>query len=264
MLKLILPQDSRPVKGCQRGDSKKPYVNIKVYRYNADNNPPKIDSYKIETDKSMTVLCALNKIKESLDPTLSYRKSCREGSCGSCAMNINKKNGLACTTRLSDLGKEVEIYPLPHMFVVKDLICDMSNFYKQYEALKPWFATEQNNCSKNNKTSLQKESIQTQEDRSKLDGLYECVMCGACSTQCPSYWWNTENFAGPAALLSALRFIEDSRDSQQKEDRLSLVDSIGGIKHCHSIFSCTTACPKGLNTADAIAKLSQIVKKNKK
>jgi succinate dehydrogenase / fumarate reductase iron-sulfur subunit len=196
------------------------------------------------------VLDILIKIKNEIDPTLTFRRSCREGVCGSCAMNIDGTNTLACTKHVSDIGKKITIYPLPHLPVIKDLVGDFSNFYRQLERVKPWLNTSH--------SSSTYEQLQSEENRSKLDGLYECILCGSCSTACPSYWWNPEKFLGPAALLQAYRWIVDSRDNAT-EERLRDLDDDFKLYRCHTIMNCTNTCPKGLNPAKAIASIKNML-----
>ncbi len=220
---------------------------ICIYRFDPESgqDSPRLDKYEINLDEcGSMVLDVLIKIKNEIDPTLTFRRSCREGICGSCSMNINGVNTLACTKdiELSSSG-ELNIYPLPHMHVIKDLVCDLSNFYKQFASIKPWLRSEQ---------YPNKERLQSEEDRKRLDGLYECVLCACCSTSCPSYWWNSEKYLGPAALLQAYRWIEDSRDDAQDE-RLKELDDAFKLYRCHTIMNCAKACPKGLNPAKAIA-----------
>ena len=192
------------------------------------------------------VLDALVHIKNYEDKTLTFRRSCREGICGSCAMNINGKNGLACLTPIKDTNS---VYPLPHMPIIKDLVPDMSNFYKQYKEIKPWL---QNNDVSNNISEI----YQSKEDRKKLDGLYECILCACCSTSCPSYWWNSDKYLGPAVLMQAFRWIEDSRD-QNTQERLDYVNDAMKLYRCKTIMNCTNTCPKGLNPGKSIALLKQ-------
>src|SRR5215813_6563111 len=213
MVQLRLPKGSRVTKGktwpaAKSADGKPPKraKRIRIYRYDpeADENP-RLDDYTIDTaDCGPMVLDALIKIKNDVDPTLTFRRSCREGICGSCSMNIDGTNTLACTKAMSDVSGAVRIYPLPHMPVVKDLVPDLTNFYAQHASIQPWLQTVS--------PTPQKEWKQSHDDRQKLDGLYECILCACCSTACPSYWWNSERFLGPAALLQAHRFIMDSRD----------------------------------------------------
>jgi succinate dehydrogenase (ubiquinone) iron-sulfur subunit len=195
------------------------------------------------------VLDALMKIKNEQDPTLTFRRSCREGICGSCAMNIDGANGLACLSYIKkDGGAEPhKIYPLPHMYVLKDLVPDMNNFYKQYKSIKPWLQVKEGG-------EVTKEHRQTADDRKKLDGMYECILCACCSTSCPSYWWNADKYLGPAVLMQAYRWVADSRDQFSKE-RLAALDDEFKLYRCHQIQNCARVCPKGLNPAKAIAKL---------
>ena len=220
---------------------------LKIYRYNPDSQEnPAIDTYEIDLKKcGPMVLDALIKVKNEVDPTLTFRRSCREGICGSCAMNIDGTNTLACTKPLKDIKGDVKIYPLPHMNVVKDLVPDMNHFYAQYTSIKPWLQTD-------TPVSKNKERLQSEEDREKLDGLYECILCACCSTSCPSYWWNGDKYLGPAILLQAYRWIVDSRDEATGE-RLRELEDPFKLYRCHTIMNCTKTCPKGLNPAKAIA-----------
>lgn len=197
------------------------------------------------------VLDALVKIKNEQDPTLTFRRSCREGICGSCAMNINGQNTLACTCKIdtSNLSDPAKIYPLPHMYVVRDLVPDMSNFYRQYQSIEPWL-------QQHTPPTTGKENLQSVRDRKRLDGLYECILCACCSTSCPSYWWNGDKYLGPAALLQAYRWMADSRDQKGKERRAKLQDPFS-VYRCHTIMNCTKTCPKGLNPAKAIAEIKK-------
>jgi len=196
------------------------------------------------------VLDALIKVKNEQDPTLTFRRSCREGICGSCAMNIDGRNTLACLCTIDDGPKASKIYPLPHMYVVKDLVPDMSNFYEQYRSIEPWLQT------KTSKEEGQKEWLQTKQDRAKLDGMYECILCACCSTACPSYWWNSDSYLGPAVLMQAYRWIEDSRDQMTKE-RLEQLDDAFKLYRCHTIMNCSRVCPKHLNPGKAIASIKK-------
>jgi len=214
------------------------------------------------------VLDALMKIKNEQDPTLTFRRSCREGICGSCAMNIDGQNGLACLTFITKgaggggapaaaagagAGADAsKIYPLPHMYVLKDLVPDMQNFYKQYKSIKPWLQTK--DVAADGSAPLATEHRQSADDRKKLDGMYECILCACCSTSCPSYWWNSDKYLGPAVLMQAYRWVSDSRDQFTKE-RLAELDDEFKLYRCHQIMNCTRACPKGLNPARAIAKM---------
>ncbi|KAF2316528.1 hypothetical protein GH714_041869 [Hevea brasiliensis] len=196
------------------------------------------------------VLDALIKIKNEIDPTLTFRRSCREGICGSCAMNIDGCNGLACLTKIPS-GTSSTITPLPHMFVIKDLVVDMTNFYNQYKSIEPWLKR------KNPPPVPEKEILQSKQDRAKLDGMYECILCACCSTSCPSYWWNPESYLGPAALLHANRWISDSRDEYTNE-RLEAINDEFKLYRCHTILNCARACPKGLNPGKQIMHIKQL------
>ena len=196
------------------------------------------------------VLDVLNKIKNEIDPSIAYRRSCAHGVCGSCAMNMGGKNGLACTTPHSEIDGDIDIYPLPHLKVKKDLIGDLDGLYKQYQSIEPWL--------KSNSNSETTEIIQSKKDREKLDGAYECIMCACCSTSCPSYWWNGDKYLGPAVLLQAYRWIVDSRD-EEREARLKKVADELKLYRCHTILNCTSACPKGLNPAKAIAEIKKML-----
>ena len=185
-----------------------------------------------------------------IDPTLAYRRSCAHGVCGSCAMNMGGKNGLACTKPHAEIKGDIDIYPLPHLKVKKDLIGDLSGLYKQYQSIEPWL--------KNNSTKQTGEIYQSKEDRAKLDGAYECIMCACCSTSCPSYWWNGDTYLGPAVLLQAYRWISDSRD-EEKRERLKMVADKLKLYRCHTIMNCTSSCPKGLNPAKAIGSIKKML-----
>ncbi len=222
---------------------------FKIYRWDPgkDENP-RTDTYDIDLDDcGPMVLDALLKIKNEIDSTLTFRRSCREGICGSCAMNIDGMNTLACTKAIGDVKHErVNIYPLPHMYVVKDLVPDLSHFYAQHASIKPWLQTET--------PAPERERLQSEEDRAKLDGLYECILCACCSTSCPSYWWNSDKYLGPAILLQAHRWIMDSRDEATAE-RLDFLEDSFKLYRCHTIMNCANTCPKGLNPAKAIAEI---------
>ena len=196
-------------------------------------------------------LDAIIKIKNEIDPTLTFRRSCREGICGSCAMNIDGTNTLACTKAISDCKGAVKIYPLPHMPVVKDLVPDMTHFYAQYASVQPWLKSD-------TPVSPGKERLQSKEDRSKLDGLYECILCACCSTSCPSYWWNSDRYLGPAVLLQAYRWIADSRDDATG-DRLDELEDPFKLYRCHTIMNCTNTCPKDLNPGKAIGEIKKLI-----
>ena len=196
------------------------------------------------------VLDALLKIKNEMDSTLTFRRSCREGICGSCAMNIDGANTLACLARIDPATAKSKIYPLPHMYVVKDLVPDMTNFYAQHRLIEPWLRTDT--------PAPPKEWRQSHEDRQKLDGLYECILCACCSTSCPSYWWNGDRYLGPAALLQAYRWLIDSRDEGTGE-RLDNLEDPFRLYRCHTIMNCAKTCPKGLNPAKAIAEIKKMM-----
>jgi len=211
-----------------------------------------MQEYKVDMSScGPMVLDALIKIKNESDQTLTFRRSCREGICGSCAMNINGRNTLACLCRITEDAKADTIYPLPHMSVVKDLVPDLSGFYRQYASIQPWLKAAP-------KTPGQKEYIQTVEQRAKLDGMYECILCACCSTSCPSYWWNGDKYLGPAVLMQAFRWISDSRDTAT-EERLRSVDDPMKLFRCKTIMNCTNVCPKGLNPGKAIASMKKQV-----
>ena len=257
MVQLTLPKNSRIVKGnlfsLRENISKKQL--FKIYRYDPDSkNLPSIDTYEIDLDKCGTmVLDALIYIKNSVDSTLTFRRSCREGVCGSCSMNIDGTNTLACTKNINDISGEVKIYPLPHMEVIKDLVTDLSNVYKQYASIEPWLKS-------NKVTEDGLERRQSPKERKELDGVYECILCFCCSASCPSYWWNGDKYLGPAALLQAYRWIADSRD-EAKNDRLDELEDSFKLYRCHTIMNCTNTCPKGLNPAKAISKIKLAISK---
>jgi succinate dehydrogenase / fumarate reductase iron-sulfur subunit len=197
------------------------------------------------------VLDAVIKIKNEIDPTLTFRRSCREGICGSCAMNIDGLNTLACTKPISEISGDVKIYPLPHLPVVKDIVPDMTHFYAQYAAIRPCLRTQ-------SVPPPDRERRQSPEDREKLDGLYECILCACCSTSCPSYWWNGDRYLGPATLLQAYRWLIDSRDEATGE-RLDELEDPFRLYRCHTIMNCTKTCPKGLNPAKAIGEIKKLM-----
>jgi len=230
---------------------------FKVYRYNPDDDAnPRLDTYEIDTSQcGPMVLDALLKIKNEIDTTITFRRSCREGICGSCSMNIDGRNTLACTKSISDISDEIKIYPLPHMGVVKDLVTDLSNFYKQYESIEPWLQADE-------LKDPTKERLQSKEELEELDGSDECIMCACCSTSCPSYWWNSDKYLGPATLIQAYRWIADSRDIKKKE-RLDFLEDTFKLYRCHTIMNCTDACPKGLNPAKSISKIKSLILSNK-
>ena len=231
-------------------------TNIKVfnvYRYDpSEGKNPSLDKYEVDMDTcGPMILDALLKIKNEMDATLSLRRSCREGICGSCSMNIDGRNTLACTKAIADVEGDVNVYPLPHQPVVKDLVSDLTNFYAQYASVEPWLKSD-------TPAPPDQERVQSVEDRKQLDGLYECILCACCSTSCPSYWWNSDRYLGPAALLNAHRWIKDSRDDATGQ-RLDDLEDPFKLYRCHTIMNCTDVCPKDLNPAKAIAEIKQML-----
>ncbi len=255
MAEFILPKNSKIEKGktILAVDGAKNKKVFHVYRWEPDSgNNPRMDTYEIDLDKcGPMVLDAIIYIKNELDSTLTFRRSCREGICGSCSMNIGGTNTLACTMAIEDLSGDISIYPLPHMPVVKDLVPDMTDFYAQYASIKPWLQTQ-------SPPPPDRERLQSKEERAELDGLYECIMCACCSTSCPSYWWNSDRFLGPATLLQAYRWIADSRDENTGE-RLDELEDPFRLYRCHTIMNCTNSCPKGLNPAKAIVEIKKLL-----
>ncbi len=254
MVELALPKNSRIRRGktWPAADGAAKTRKFQVYRWNPDDGDnPRVDTYHIGPDDcGPMVLDALIKIKNEIDPTLTFRRSCREGVCGSCAMNIDGENTLACTKGIDKIKGDVRVYPLPHVFVVKDLVPDLSHFYAQHASIMPWLETKTN--------APQGEWRQSVEDRKKLDGLYECVMCASCSAACPSYWWNSDRYLGPATLLHAYRWLIDSRDESTGE-RLDDLEDPFKLYRCHTILNCAQTCPKGLNPARAIAEIKKML-----
>lgn len=224
-------------------------MKFSVYRFNPETDQdPWMQTYDLEDSPDQVMLLdALLKIKQQ-DQSLSFRRSCREGICGSDAMNINGRNGLACITPLASLSQPVEIRPLPGLPVIRDLVVDLEPFYRQYRAIKPWLI--------NHDPEPEIERLQSPAEREQLDGLYECILCACCTTACPSYWWNPERFLGPAALLQAWRFLVDSRD-QADGERLDDLEDPYRLFRCHTIMNCVDACPKGLNPTKAIGLIKQ-------
>ena len=255
MAQLTLPKNSRVGKGkhfpAEAGAGRT--RRFKIYRYDPDGSDnPRTDTYDLDPERcGPMVLDALIKIKNEVDSTLTFRRSCREGICGSCAMNIDGTNTLACIKPIDEVKGEVRIYPLPHMPVVKDLVPDMADFYAQYAAIEPWMKTDTAPPSS-------QERLQAPEDREKLDGLYECILCACCSTSCPSYWWNGDRYLGPATLLQAYRWLADSRDEATGE-RLDELEDPFRLYRCHTIMNCTRTCPKHLNPAKAIAEIKKMM-----
>jgi len=224
-----------------------------IYRWNPEKGgAPEMQKYEVDMNTcGPMVLDALIKIKNEIDPTLTFRRSCREGICGSCAMNIDGVNNLACLSFIETNGKTSKIWPLPHMYVVKDLVPDMNNFYAQYKSIEPWLKKKEENTDG-------VEYFQSESDRAKLDGLYECILCACCSTSCPSYWWNGDKYLGPAIIQQAYRWLIDSRDDYQAE-RLEKMNDAYSVFKCHTIMNCTKACPKHLNPAWAIAEVKKML-----
>jgi succinate dehydrogenase / fumarate reductase, iron-sulfur subunit len=254
MAELTLPRESRPKPGksFKAPSGAKRVKTFKVYRWDPDKGGnPTIDSYEIDLDAcGPMVLDALIKIKNEVDSTLTFRRSCREGVCGSCSMNIDGVNTLACTKYISEVRGDVKIYPLPHMAVIKDLVPDLTQIFAQYQSIEPWLKTET--------PAPERERKQTPADRAKLDGLWECILCFSCSTACPSYWWNGDRYLGPAILLQAYRWIADSRDEATGE-RLDQLEDPFRLYRCHTIMNCTKTCPKSLNPAKAIAEIKKLM-----
>ena len=254
MAQLTLPKNSRVGAGktWPAPDGAGRTRRFKVYRWSPDEGGnPRLDSYDIDMDScGPMVLDALIKIKNEVDSTLTFRRSCREGICGSCAMNIDGTNTLACTQAIEDIRGDVKIYPLPHLEVVKDLVPDLNQAYAQLASIEPWLKTVS--------APPERERLQSEEDRGRLDGLWECILCFCCATSCPSYWWNGERYLGPAVLLQAYRWIADSRDEMTGE-RLDDLQDPFRLYRCHTIMNCTKTCPKGLNPAKAIAEIKKLM-----
>jgi succinate dehydrogenase / fumarate reductase iron-sulfur subunit len=258
MAEFSLPANSRVKPGKTypaKSGAKKPR-RFKIYRYDPEaQQNPTVDTYEIDlAECGPMVLDALIKIKGEVDSTLTFRRSCREGICGSCSMNIGGENTLACTRAIEDVPGDVAIYPLPHMAVIRDLVVDFTQFWAQYESIQPWLKTTS--------ADPQKERLQSPDDRSRLDGLYECILCACCSTACPSYWWNSDKYLGPAVLLQSYRWLIDSRDEATGE-RLDELEDPFKLYRCHTIMNCTQTCPKGLNPARAIAEIKKLVVERK-
>ncbi len=255
MAEFFLPANSRIVKGVRHAApaGARAVRQVRIYRFNPDSGEnPRIDTFALDTAGcGPMVLDALIALKSTVDSTITFRRSCREGICGSCAMNINGVNRLACTTALSELTGDVKIYPLPHMPVVKDLVPDLTNFYAQYAAVKPWLQTR-------TPAPPDRERLQSKEEQERIDRPAACILCACCSTACPSYWWNSDRFLGPAALLAAYRWIIDSRDEATGE-RLDELEDPFRLYRCHTIMNCTDVCPKDLNPARAIAEIKKMM-----
>jgi succinate dehydrogenase / fumarate reductase, iron-sulfur subunit len=254
MVEIALPKNSRPTEGrtWPHAPGAREEREYRIYRFNPeDGKNPRIDTFFVDLgDCGPMVLDALIWIKNNIDPTLTFRRSCREGVCGSCSMNIDGTNALACTRGMDEIKGTVRVYPLPHMPVVKDLVPDLTMFYAQYASIEPWLKTDT--------AAPEKEWRQTLEDRAKLDGLYECILCACCTTSCPSYWWNGDRYLGPAVLLQARRWLVDSRDETTGE-RLDDLEDPFRLYRCHTILNCSKACPKGLNPAKAIAEIKRMM-----
>jgi succinate dehydrogenase / fumarate reductase iron-sulfur subunit len=254
MVEFALPANSRPQPGKKVSAAKgaRRVRTFKIYRWNPDDGQnPCIDEFEIDLDQcGPMVLDALIYIKNEIDSTLTFRRSCREGICGSCAMNIDGTNTLACLKPIDEVKGDVKVYPLPHMPVVKDLVPDLTQAYAQLASIKPWLQTQS--------PAPSRERLQSPEEREKLNGLYECILCFCCSTSCPSYWWNGDRYLGPAVLLQAYRFIADSRDEATGE-RLDMLEDPFRLYRCHTIMNCTRTCPKGLNPAKAIAEIKKLM-----
>ncbi|HRP35748.1 MAG TPA: succinate dehydrogenase iron-sulfur subunit [Gammaproteobacteria bacterium] len=251
MAEFRLPANSRITRGKHfpAPEGAKQVKRFVIYRYDPDSGEnPRMDTYEVDLERcGPMVLDALIKIKNEIDPTLTFRRSCREGICGSCAMNIDGVNTLACTIAIEEARGDVKVYPLPHMPVVKDLVPDLSNFYAQYAAIKPWIQTR-------TPAPPDSERLQSKADQEKINEPSACILCACCSTACPSYWWNSDRYLGPAALLAAYRWIVDSRDEATGE-RLDALQDPFKLYRCHTIMNCTRTCPKGLNPAQAIAEI---------
>ncbi|HEY9012443.1 MAG TPA: succinate dehydrogenase iron-sulfur subunit [Devosia sp.] len=255
MAEFTLPKNSKikPGKTWPKPAGAKRIREFKIYRYDPDTEEnPRTDTYFVDLDDcGPMVLDALLWIKNNVDATLTLRRSCREGICGSCSMNIDGANTLACTRGMDEIKRDViAIYPLPHMPVIKDLVPDLSTFYAQHRSVEPWLKTTT--------PAPQTEWLQSKPDREKLDGLYECILCACCSTSCPSYWWNGEKYLGPAVLLQAYRWLIDSRD-QATSERLDNLEDPFKLYRCHTIMNCAKVCPKGLNPAKAIASIKKMM-----
>ena len=254
MVEFALPANSKvkPGKTVRDASASGRLKTFQIYRWSPDDgNNPSLDSFEINLDRcGPMVLDALIYIKNEVDSTLSFRRSCREGICGSCAMNIDGQNTLACLKATSDIKGNAKIYPLPHMRVVRDLVPDLSTVYAQYASIHPYLQTQS--------PAPARERLQSPGERAQLDGLYECILCFCCSTSCPSYWWNGDRYLGPAILLQAYRWIADSRDEMTGE-RLDNLEDPFRLYRCHTIMNCTQTCPKGLNPAKAIAEIRKLM-----
>jgi succinate dehydrogenase / fumarate reductase, iron-sulfur subunit len=255
MAKFRLPANSRVKPGRKHGGAQgaKNAREFAVYRYDPDSGEnPRLDTYTLDMDDcGPMVLDALIKIKNEVDPTLTFRRSCREGICGSCSMNIDGTNSLACLKPVEEVKGTVKVYPLPHMPVVKDLVPDLTNFYAQYASIKPWLQAQ-------TPPPPDRERLQSKQDQEKINTPSACILCACCSAACPSYWWNPDRYLGPAALLQAYRWIVDSRDEATGE-RLDALEDPFRLYRCHTILNCTKDCPKDLNPGRAIAEIKKLI-----
>ena len=257
MVQMRLPKKSQIIKGKTFAVENPDHPRrVQIYRWSPDDEGenPRLDTYIIDdaTFGNMALDILIN-IKEKLDPTLTFRRSCREGICGSCSMNINGVNTLACTKNITEIKGNIIFYPLPHMSVIKDLVPDLSQAYNQHAEIEPWLQND-------DKPNKEQERLQTIKEREKIDGLWECILCYCCSTSCPSYWWNGDKYLGPANLLQASRWIEDSRDTNT-DSRLDNLEDPFKLYRCHTILNCTKSCPKGLNPAQAIGNIKKKIAK---
>ena len=254
MVDFNLPKNSRVREGktWPMPDGATRIKKFRIYRWDPDTGEnPRVDTYHIDLDDcGPMILDAVIKIKNEIDPTLTFRRSCREGICGSCSMNIDGVNTLACTTGIDQVDGDVRIYPLAHMPIIKDLVPDLTHFFAQHAAIMPWLETSS--------PPPETEWRQSIEDRDRLDGYYECILCACCSTACPSWWWNGDRYMGPATLLHAWRWITDSRDEATGE-RLDFLEDPFRLYRCHTIMNCTKTCPKGLNPGKAIAEIKKLM-----
>ncbi|MBH9987128.1 MULTISPECIES: succinate dehydrogenase iron-sulfur subunit [Bartonella] len=254
MVHMALPKNSqvKPGKVWPKPADTSKLTEFHIYRWSPDDDQnPRLDTYYVDRNAcGPMILDGLLYIKNNVDPTLTLRRSCREGICGSCAMNIDGSNTLACITGMDEVKHPIKIYPLPSMPVVKDLVPDLNRFYAQHRSIEPWLHTVS--------PVPEKEWLQSHEDRQKLDGLYECILCACCQTSCPSYWWNGDRYLGPAVLLQAYRWIADTRD-EAKGERLDNLEDPFRLYRCHTIMNCAQTCPKGLNPAKAIAEIKKLM-----
>ncbi len=248
MVEFTLPKNSRVV----RGKTFSKPAGVVVYRYDPDvDKTPRLDTFEVDLQAcGPMVLDVIIYIKNTLDSTLTFRRSCREGVCGSCSMNVNGTNTLACIKPVDEVSGVLKIYPLPHMPILKDLVPDLSFLYAQYASIEPWLKNE-------TPAPGNRERLQSVEDREKLDGLWECVLCFCCTTSCPSYWWNGDKYLGPAVLLQAYRWLVESRDDDTGE-RLDTLEDTYKLYRCHTIMNCTNTCPKNLNPGKAISEIKKL------